>query len=73
MDRFDHPAFVPGAAKYQDLPGLMALCAPTKLWLADGDEPPAQVVTAAYAASHATSNLTIISDKGIDLKKSAAQ
>ena len=32
--------FVPGAVKYHDLPGLLALAAPTRLWLAgEGKEP----------------------------------
>jgi hypothetical protein len=29
----DHPDFLPGGAKYFDLPGLLALCAPGELWL----------------------------------------
>jgi dienelactone hydrolase len=42
--------FVPGVAKYGDLPGLLSLAAPTELWLAgEGtDAPP--IVSAAYHA-----------------------
>jgi hypothetical protein len=29
----DHPDFLPGGAKYFDVPGLLALCAPKELWL----------------------------------------
>lgn len=38
LDRFDHPMFLPGAAKYHDIPGLVALRAPHSLWLA-GEKP----------------------------------
>jgi len=47
----DDPDFLPGGAKYLDLPGILALSAPGWLWLAgEGpDEPP--VVAAAYKAA----------------------
>ncbi len=42
--------FLPGAVKYGDLPGLMALAVPHPLWLAgEGNEVPA-IVSAAYRA-----------------------
>jgi len=42
--------FVPGAVKYDDVPGLMALCAPRPLWVAgEGDLP--KLVVGAYAAA----------------------
>ena len=44
--------FLPGGAKYGDLPGLLALGAPGKLWLAGEDQVP-PLVTATYAASGA--------------------
>jgi hypothetical protein len=40
LDRLDHPMFVPGAVKYGDLPGLLALRAPYPMalsWTAAGD------------------------------------
>jgi hypothetical protein len=50
LERIDHPDFLPGAVKYGDLPGLIALAAPRALWLADeGTELP-DVVAAAYRA-----------------------
>jgi dienelactone hydrolase len=33
VDRIDHPDFFPGAAKYGDLPALVALSAPHETWL----------------------------------------
>ena len=54
--------FVPGAAKYHDLPALLALAAPTRLWLAgEGKKPPA-VIRAAYAASGKPERLEMFSD-----------
>jgi len=42
------PMFLPGGAKYLDLPGLIALNAPRPLWLAgEGKEP--DIITPAYA------------------------
>jgi dienelactone hydrolase len=44
------PLFLPGGAKYLDLPGLLALHAPRPLWLAGEGADPA-LVTAAYRAA----------------------
>jgi hypothetical protein len=44
------PMFVPGGAKYLDVPGLIALNAPRPLWLAgEGAEP--ALITAVYRAA----------------------
>jgi hypothetical protein len=44
------PDFLPGGARYFDLPGMLALAAPTRLWLAgEGASAPA-ILTAAYRA-----------------------
>ncbi|MHB8900919.1 MAG: acetylxylan esterase family protein [Thermoguttaceae bacterium] len=44
------PMFLPGGAKYLDLPGMIALAAPRPLWLAgEGNEP--ELVAAAYRAA----------------------
>jgi dienelactone hydrolase len=52
------PDFLPGGAKYFDLPGMAALAAPTPLWIADeGAETPA-VVAAAYRAAGTPQALT---------------
>jgi hypothetical protein len=43
------PMFLPGGAKYLDVPGLLALHAPRPLWVAgEGQEPP--LIAAAYRA-----------------------
>jgi hypothetical protein len=50
LGRVSDPMFVPGAAKYHDLPGLLALGGPHALWLAgEGDASP-KPLAAAYAA-----------------------
>jgi hypothetical protein len=49
--------FLPGAVKYGDLPGLLALGAPGELWLA-GEEPmPPGILSAAYTAAGAAGKL----------------
>jgi dienelactone hydrolase len=52
--------FLPGAAKYGDLPGLLALGAPGVVWLA-GEEPmPPGIVSAAYTAAGAGGQLQAV-------------
>jgi hypothetical protein len=55
--------FLPGAVKYGDVPGLLALAAPTRLILAGEPELP-EVVTAAYRAAGRRENVTA-TDKDI--------
>ena len=61
INAFDHPDFLPGGAKYFDLPGMIALCAPGKIWLAGEPDLP-EVVSATFKAAEANDKLTI--DKG---------
>ncbi|MFM2093889.1 MAG: hypothetical protein RIS70_1013 [Planctomycetota bacterium] len=51
LESFRDPDFLPGGAKYGDLPGIMALIAPAKLWVAGetGDSP--ALIRAAYASA----------------------
>lgn len=65
--------FLPGAAKYDDLPGLLALAAPTKLWLAgEGNQAP-RVTRAAFAAAGMGENLTLFQGSSEDTRDAAAQ
>jgi hypothetical protein len=51
---FDNADFLPGGAKYNDLPGILALSAPFSLWVAgEGDSVPTVVSAAYQAAGHA--------------------
>jgi hypothetical protein len=50
------PRFLPGGAKYLDVPGLLALSAPHPLWVAG--EPAGETIAArAYAAAGGSANL----------------
>ncbi len=69
---FDDPDFVPGAAKYLDMPGLLALSAPGQLWLADeGAE--LSIVRRAYHASCSPDQLTTVSDAVSDSEMAAVE
>jgi hypothetical protein len=59
VQSIDAADFLPGGAKYLDLPGMLALAAPSELWLAgEGPEAPA-VVAAAYRAAGTLDRLTV--------------
>jgi dienelactone hydrolase len=58
LTALDAPDFLPGGAKYLDLPGLLALSAPRSLWCA-GEASPPPVVTAAYKAAGQPDRLTL--------------
>lgn len=52
LSDWKHADFLPGAVKYGDVPALLALSAPGKLWIGGEAELPA-IVTAAYKAASA--------------------
>jgi hypothetical protein len=53
------PDFLPGGAKYGDLPGFLAVSAPKQVWLA-GEKPDSlSIVKAAYQASGNSGNLVL--------------
>ncbi|MFH1718546.1 MAG: hypothetical protein ABIF19_14420 [Planctomycetota bacterium] len=64
--------FVLGAAKYGDLPGLLALAAPTRIWLAGEGKEALPLVEAAYAAADNPENLTVFSGASRDVARQAA-
>jgi dienelactone hydrolase len=69
----DDAAFLPGGAKYDDLPGALALAAPGPLWLAgEGRRVPA-VVDAAYRAAGAVRAVTLSVSKGTRLEREAVK
>ena len=59
LTAIDDPDFLPGGAKYDDLPGLIALSAPHRLWLAGGDASSLPLISAAYRAAGCSGNLMI--------------
>jgi dienelactone hydrolase len=62
--------FLPGGAKYGDLPGMLALNAPGKLWLAGEIQAGAELVTRLYGAAAAGKELTV--HRGDDKRERAA-
>ncbi|MEX2172861.1 MAG: acetylxylan esterase [Pirellulaceae bacterium] len=55
-------SFLPGGAKYGDLPGFLALAAPTKLWLAGEGSAGPPLVSGAYAAAGAANGVTFVGE-----------
>jgi len=69
---YRHPMFLPGGAKYLDLPGMIALAAPQSLWLAgEGKEP--EIVVAAYRGAPKADALATYTGDGADKEASAVQ
>ena len=65
--------FLPGGAKYWDLPGMLALAAPAKLWLSgEGDQAP-DVVRRVYALANADSNVTAFKGDPAQASRTAIQ
>jgi hypothetical protein len=60
LDSQWHPAFVPGAVKYGDLPAILALCAPLEMELIS--DTPQPVVQAFYQAYNASDLLNIVAN-----------
>jgi dienelactone hydrolase len=71
IDRFDHPDFLPGGAKYLDLPGMLALGAPGPLWLAGEDSQTLTLVAAAYEATEDSEEFTVFDGEDGDMEGSA--
>jgi len=65
--------FMPGAAKYDDIPGLLALTAPTRLWLAGEEETASSIVNAAFIAAGEPTNLATFSGESRDFAEAVAE
>ncbi|QDV63167.1 glucuronyl esterase domain-containing protein [Crateriforma conspicua] len=59
VDDYTDAAFVPGAAKYGDLPVLVSLRAPHRLTIVDADDAVRKQVTATYRQADAMDRLTV--------------
>jgi hypothetical protein len=66
------PQFLPGGAKYLDLPGMLALGAPHPLWLA-GENADAPFVSDAYRAAGQTKQLTVFAGDASTKEASAVE
>ena len=71
LDSVRDADFLPGGAKYHDLPGMLALSAPDALWLAgEGDDPPS-VTQAVYEAAGSPDKLTLYRGSAADTPRSS--
>jgi dienelactone hydrolase len=69
---FRHPQFLPGGAKYLDLPGFLALSAPHPLWLAgEGSQP--ELVSGIYRAADRMKQLTVFTGQPTQKETAAAK
>ncbi len=66
-----HADFLPGAVKYGDLPTLLALSAPSRLWIGGESAPPSIVKTAYKAAGVDPSDLVSSSNGRLDTTTAA--
>lgn len=66
------PLFLPGGAKYLDLPGVIALNAPHPLWLAGENHEPG-IITAAYRAVSKAGELTRFTGEAAQKEVSAIE
>lgn len=64
------PMFLPGGAKYLDLPGMIALSAPHPLWLAGEGKGP-EIATAAYRAASKADGLATFAGEAAQKEASA--
>ena len=53
------PAFLPGGARYHDLPGMLAVASPEATWIAGESDQTLQVVRAAYQAVEAEKKISL--------------
>jgi hypothetical protein len=71
----DHPDFLPGSVKYFDIPGLLALCAPSEI-LVSGEgtgKNRSEIITATYKAAGASDKVTWYEGLPADLENAAVR
>ena len=73
LDDFRDPKFLPGGAKYDDLPGMLALGAPHALWLAGEGAAAPSLVASAYSAAQAASALAVFPGTATDAPAAAVK
>ncbi len=66
------PDFLPGAVKYGDLPALLALGAPGRLWFAGETNGIPSLLSHAYRLAHAPKNVTLSRAKTDEIPNAAA-
>jgi dienelactone hydrolase len=71
LTSLDDPDFLPGGAKYGDLPGMIGLLQPRRLWLAGEDVPSSSVISKAFTAAGHTDHLIVWDNKQPEEETSA--
>ena len=66
-------SFLPGGAKYGDLPAMLALSAPGKLWVAGETADSAALARSAYKAAGAEDKLMLFEGKGDAIQQAAIE
>jgi hypothetical protein len=71
----DDPDFLPGAVKYDDLPGLLALCAPSEIWIADAasSQHKPDIVEAVYQSAGTPTAVTWYNGPSDELEATAVE
>ena len=71
----DHADFLPGSAKYFDMAGLLALCAPSEILVCDEADRTkhSELVTETYKAAGAIDKVTWYEGPDSDLENAAVQ
>ena len=72
LDLFD-PNFLPGGAKYGDLPALLALGAPGRTWVAGESGDALALAQSQYRAVDAAKNLTLFRGEARAVRSSALE
>jgi hypothetical protein len=67
LNAFTDPNFLPGGAKYGDVPGQLAVAAPDKLLLAGEGSSAPSLVQAAYQVAGAANNVLVVDGKADDV------
>jgi hypothetical protein len=65
--------FLPGGAKYGDLPGMLSLAAPAKLWIAGETEESAALAKKVYTAAGARDGIAFSGESGDAARRAAVQ
>jgi len=65
--------FLPGGAKYGDLPGLLSLAAPTRLWIAGESAESAAIAKAAYTANGNADSIELASGQADEAQRAAVE
>jgi hypothetical protein len=71
LKAIDDPDFLPGGAKYGDLPGMIALSAPHPLWLSGEDSPAPAPISESYRAAGHPENLNVWQGKAEEQEAAA--